>query len=304
MPRVSIVIPAYNAAAFLGETLTSVLASDYRDFEVIVVNDGSKDETVEVAANFGSRVRVISQKNAGMSASRNKGIEESDSEFIALLDSDDIWHPEKIKWQVAAFDAHPDHAYCFTEFRSWTGGPSSEFLAEYRSGRVELKLSGWIYHKLLLTNWALPSSMVFRRQAWSETGPFLCEDQQTDDWEYFVRASQSFQFLKLKEPFVLYRQTQGSLSRKVPTKNTTELMRESLIERYGLRSPDGEQVDKEELEFRRYLGWRNFADSHCARGSLGIGLGTFAQLLLTGPRRGESIQRLGKSLVRRIFPKY
>lgn len=95
MPRVSVVIPAYNAAALLAPTLESVLNSTYRDLEVIVVNDGSQDETAAVASDFGPRVRVISQKNAGMSASRNRGIQDSDSEFIALVDSDDIWHPQK-----------------------------------------------------------------------------------------------------------------------------------------------------------------------------------------------------------------
>jgi len=302
MPRVSVVIPAYNAARYLGETLKSVLDSDYRDLDVVVVNDGSTDETEAIAVGFGSRVRVITQENAGMSASRNRGIEASDSEFIALLDSDDVWHPEKIKWQVGALDAHADHAYCFTEFKSWVGGASSEFMSERRHGDIEPKLSGWIYHKLILTNWALPSSIMFRRQAWGITGPFLCEDQQTDDWEYFVRSSQSFRFLKLVEPFVLYRQTPGSLSRKLAIKNSTELMRESLIARFGEKSPDGERVNVVELETRRYLGWSHFADSHCARGSLGIGLETFGKLLLTGPKRGESLQRLTKSLVRRVLP--
>ena len=66
-------------------------------------------------------VRVITQKNVGMSASRNRGIQESDSEFIALIDSDDIWHPQKILWQIAAFEAHLERAYCFTEFNSWDG---------------------------------------------------------------------------------------------------------------------------------------------------------------------------------------
>ena len=303
MPRVSVVIPAYNAAAFLGETLKCVLQSTYKDYEVIVVNDGSQDETAAIAASFGPRVRVIMQQNAGMSASRNRAIEDSDSEFVALLDSDDIWHSEKLKYQVAAFEAHPDYGYCFTEFIPWNGGSSSEFLSELRNGAIDPELSGWIYHRLLLANWALPSSVMFRRQAWNTMPPFLCNDQQTDDWEYLVRSSRSFRFLKLAEPFVLYRQHTGSLSRKTPLKNTGELMRESFIARYGTSSPDGEEVDSAELESWRYLGWSSFADAHCARGSLGIGLKTFGRLLLTGPQRKESVQRLAKSLVRRVLPK-
>ena len=303
MARVSVVIPAYNAANLIGPTLESVLNTPYPDLEVIVVNDGSQDDTAAVASSYGPRVRVITQKNAGMSASRNRGIQDSDSELIALVDSDDIWHPQKVMWQIAAFEAHPDHAYCFTEFTGWNGGASVEFLSQPRSGVIDPGLTGWIYHKLLLTNWALPSSMMFRRQAWTTTGPFLCDDQQTDDWEYFVRASRSFKFLKLAEPFVLYRQHPGSLSRKVPARNTTEIMRESLIARYGMTSPDGANVNATELERRRYVGWSNFADAHSARGSLRTGMGTYGKLLLTGPRRGESAQRLAKSLVRRAFPK-
>ena len=248
-------------------------------------------------------VRVITQKNVGMSASRNRGIQESDSEFIALIDSDDIWHPQKIMWQIAAFEAHAEHSYCFTEFNSWDGIARSDFLTQPRTGALEPSLTGWVYHQLVLTNWALPSSMMFRRNAWNSTGPFLCNDQQTDDWEYFVRASRRYQFLKLAEPLVLYRQHHGSLSRKVPAKNTTELMRELLIAQYGTNSPNGTPVDGPELERRRYVGWRNFADAHCARGNLGTGLSVFGKLLLNGPRRGESVQRMAKALVRRAFPK-
>ena len=303
MPRVSVVIPAYNAAALLGETLSSVLQSSYRDFDVVVVNDGSADNTAAVAEKFGSLVRVITQTNSGMSAARNRGIEASDSEFIALLDSDDVWHPEKLMWQVEALDAHADHAYCFTEFQSWSGGPTSEFISENRNGAIASELSGWIYHKLLLTNWTLPSSLLFRREAWNTTGPFLCHDQQTDDWEYVVRASQSHCFLKLLGSFVLYRQTPGSLSRKLKKCNNTEAMRESFITQYGTASANGEQVNKVELESRRYLGWSNFADAHCAHGNLGVGLSAFSSLILNGPSRSESFHRLTKSLIRRFIPK-
>lgn len=303
MPRVSIVIPAYNAAAYLAATLRSVLNSTYTDYEVVVVDDGSTDETAAIARTFDERVRLISQTNRGMSASRNRGIDASDSEFIALLDSDDIWHPRKLALQVAALDAHRDHGFSYTDFTVWDGNANVPFASEARSGRVDPSFSGWIYTRLILTNWALPSSLLLRRSSWETTGPFLCNDQKTDDWEYLVRASRQFRFLKLAESLVLYRQHSSSLSRQIRTVNAGELMRERLLHRYGLQSPDGSFVDPDELERWCYQGWSSFADAHCARGDLGVGVRTFAKLLTHGPQRSESLIRLGRSLFRRVFPK-
>ena len=108
MPRVAIIIPAYNAAATLHETLASALAQTFTDFEVIVVSDGSIDGTAELvidAAGRDPRIRLIEQGNAGVAAARNAAIEDSDSAFIAPLDADDLWHPQKLALQVGRFDA-------------------------------------------------------------------------------------------------------------------------------------------------------------------------------------------------------
>lgn len=303
MARVSVVIPAFNAARFLGATLESVLSSSVSDLDVVVIDDGSSDDTAAVAAAYGSPVRVISRPNAGMSASRNLGIDSSDSEFIALLDSDDIWHPEKVRWQLQALSERPDHDFCYTGFTFWGGEPRPDYASERRDGHVDESQSGWIYHHLILENWALPSSVLFRRSAWRHLGPFLCEVQQTDDWEYLVRASRTHRFVRLAESMVLYRQHPASLSRKVPRVNVTEQMRESLIDRFGLQSPDGTPVDIAALDRLRAAGWRNFGDAHCARGELAIGLRTFAGLLWRGPERASAAEKLVKSLARRVAPK-
>ncbi len=303
MPRVTVVIPAHNAAEFLGETLQAALASTFSDLAVIVVDDGSSDDTAAIAARFGPRVRVISQRNAGAAAARNTGIAAADSEFIALLDSDDIWHPEKLRLQVASLDASATHAFSYTEFRSWSGGDWSAFAAEPRTGRIEPSLSGWIYHQFLLTKWAMTSSIVLRRCAWEKTGPFDCDAYQTEDWDYVIRASRWFQFIKLAEPLVLYRRHPASLSQRLPLTNTPELLRDAAIARYGTRSPDGTEVDFDELGRRRYDGWRNFAAAHCTHGELAIGLRGFARLLLAGPQRGRSLATLLKSLARRLVTK-
>lgn len=108
MDRVSVVIPCYNVAPFVRATVSSVLAQTHPVFEVIVVDDGSTDETASVASAFGAPVRVIRQANARVSATRNRGLDEATGDYIALLDGDDAWAPEKIARQLEYLRAHPD----------------------------------------------------------------------------------------------------------------------------------------------------------------------------------------------------
>jgi len=298
MPAVSIVIPAFNAAPFIGATLDSALAGSFSDIELVVIDDGSVDNTAEIAAARGPRVRVLRQQNQGMSASRNRGIQSGDSEFVALLDADDLWHPDKLALQLRLLKERPEFGLCYTEFLSWDGQAPFQWDAA-AALQLDERLSGWMYAKMLLTNWVLPSSMLIRRDALTALGQFPCDDQFTDDWAFTVRASRQFQFGKLADRLVAYRQSPGSLSRRPWPSNVTELMRDSLIQRYGTISPQGESVDEHELTQRRHRGWLHFANLHVARGDLGTGLRTYGGLLLRGPHRHQTALTLSKSLVRR-----
>lgn len=108
-PRVDVIIPAYNAASFIEQALESIVAQGSCVASIIIVDDGSTDETVAIVQAFSRKygnlkVRCITQKNAGPSAARNSGLRCAESEFVALLDADDLWHPEKISSQLALFD--------------------------------------------------------------------------------------------------------------------------------------------------------------------------------------------------------
>lgn len=113
--RVSVIIPAFNAAHFLPETIASVRHQTRPVHEIIIIDDGSKDDTEQIVGTLGKDIVYIKQNNAGVSAARNRGISEASGEFIALLDADDLWLPNKIEKQLQVFIDHPDVALVATD---------------------------------------------------------------------------------------------------------------------------------------------------------------------------------------------
>ena len=117
LPRVSVVIPAFNQARFLPAAIDSALAQTYRDREIIVVDDGSTDETPDVARRYGDALRYVRQANKGLAGARNTGIERARGEFVALLDSDDVWLPGFLEHMMAVAEAQPRAAVYFGAWR-------------------------------------------------------------------------------------------------------------------------------------------------------------------------------------------
>lgn len=115
-PLVSVVIPAYNAERFIGDAIESVLGQGYSNMEVIVVNDGSSDQTRPIVAGYGDQVRLIDQQNEGVSRARNHGIRAASGRFIAFLDADDVWMPSKVEAQVEHLENHPDIGFVYTGY--------------------------------------------------------------------------------------------------------------------------------------------------------------------------------------------
>jgi glycosyltransferase involved in cell wall biosynthesis len=116
LPQVSVIIPSYNVAAYIEQALRTVLAQTFQDYEILVINDGSKDNTVELASAFtDSRIRIISQANRGLAGARNAGIRAARGEFLAFLDADDLWHPEKLERHVALLRSKPNVGVTYSQ---------------------------------------------------------------------------------------------------------------------------------------------------------------------------------------------
>ena len=115
-PKVSVIIPAYNAEHQITQSLASVFEQSFKDYEVIVINDGSTDNTLKVLAAFDTKIQIIDKSNGGVSSARNAGIKKAKGKYIAFLDADDFWHPEKLNIQVKIMEKNPDWLLSYTKW--------------------------------------------------------------------------------------------------------------------------------------------------------------------------------------------
>ena len=198
-PRVSVVIPTYNRARIIEEAVDSVLAQDYKDFELIVVDDGSTDNTSEVLAPYEDDVRVLFQENKGVSAARNRGIAEASGRLIAFLDSDDLWLPQKLSAQVEFFNQRPDAFICQTG-EVWVRNGR-----RVNPGQRHKKPSGMIFEPSLELCLVSPSAVMIRRDLLDRTGGFDETLPACEDYDLWLRISCRFPVYLIETPLIVKR---------------------------------------------------------------------------------------------------
>jgi glycosyltransferase involved in cell wall biosynthesis len=200
------VIPAYNAEAYIGPAIDSVLSQSVPVEEIIVVDDGSKDGTCAVVESYGSRVRLLRQKNQGPSAARNLAVGESNSEFVAFLDADDLWHPQKIERQLEKLANSPGAVLCYTgllnfsDVEGWERPSKPVPLAEVRA---ELRLRN---------PRIVPSSVLVPRAMFLKTGGFDTGLKGSEDWDFAIAMHELGSFCVVEDPLTLYRSNGTGLS--------------------------------------------------------------------------------------------
>lgn len=222
-PLVSVVIAAYNAAQFLPATLASATSQTYPHLEIHVVDDGSTDETaalLERARLGDSRITVHQQPNRGQASAKNLGVERSRGEYVAFLDADDVWMPDKIALQVPLM-APEDVGVCYTDtmFIDENGQLFSRPRLEYHSG--------WITEPLFLDNFVnFPSTMV-KRRCFDELGMFDEDLTMGIDWDLWLRFSTRYRFVYLDQPLLQYRVWAGQMSSNIDGRfdGATRIMR-------------------------------------------------------------------------------
>ncbi len=210
MPKVSVIIPTYNRAAYLLEALESVFAQTFEDYEIIVIDDGSTDDTRRVVQPLvdSGKIRYVYQENQGESAARNHGIRLAEGEYLAFLDSDDLMRPTKLEKQVAYLDAHPEAGMvhsCFERFNNQ---------GEVLGYRDTTHLMGWVYPRILL-DWSVlipPSTVVVRAEVMRVVGGFLVGMRWGPDLDLWRRITRCYPIGVVPEALTQMRYHSGSVS--------------------------------------------------------------------------------------------
>ena len=208
MPRVSIVLPVYNGAATICETVHSALYQSFSDFELIIIDDGSDDATPALlAAMSDPRITIRRYCNAGLATTRNRGLSLAKGDLVAFLDADDLWLPDKLKLQVAALDSHPEAALAF----GWT-----DYIDEH--GRFihagqRTAVGGDVLDQLLVNNFIeTGSNPLLRRAVVHQCGNFDESLSAAEDWDLWLRVAARFPFVLVPQTVVLYRVHPRSMS--------------------------------------------------------------------------------------------
>ena len=221
-PLISCIVPVFDGELYLREALDSILAQTYRPLETIVVDDGSTDGTADVVASYRDRLRYVRQTNAGPGVARNHGLSLAQGEFVAFLDADDMWHPEKLARQMARFATRPDLDLCITHARHFWISELKEEAERLRNHPVSRPLPGYF-----------PQAVLARRTLFDQVGRFNPALRLCSDMDWFLHAAEEGVLIEVLPDVLVYRRWHKS--------NITRLSRETLL-----------QITKSSLDRRRH----------------------------------------------------
>lgn len=229
---VSVIIPCYNTAVYLAEAVDSALRQTYADFEVIVIDDGSTDNTSEVMARFSSDNRLCYhyQSNEGLSAARNKGIKLANGSFIALLDADDVWEKEKLAQQVAVLEKDASIGLVFSDFSSFDVNgiiASRKNSGCYNEG-VDFER---LFHR---NNFIYPSTVLIRQEVFESCGLFDTKLRSAEDYDMWLRIAKTYRIVGIDAALVRIRQHGANMSSNVLRMLENEI---AVIDKYQAELP-------------------------------------------------------------------
>jgi len=208
MPKVSVILPTYNRARFLEEAIQSVLTQDFQDYEIIVLDDGSNDNTKEIIKSFKSKkIRYFFQNNKGRSRARNRAMELAQGQYLAFLDSDDVFLPGKLTKQVKCLDEHPEVGMVYASALTMDEN-GRKLNKKYRATS-----SGFIYKEVAFVfplTVILPAAMV-RREVFDKVGKFDVKMDRFEDSDMWRRITQKYLVLAVREPLCQIRHHRGNL---------------------------------------------------------------------------------------------
>ena len=214
MPKVSIIIPCYNASATIWETLDSLYEQTFKNFEIVIVNDGSTDESASIIEcytnKFNRRLNLITQTNQGQTVAKNVGIRNSSGQFIAFLDSDDIWAPEKLECQAFLMQSNLDMGLSYTNaYKINEMGVKTDTITASPLYRENC------FDRLLLRNNIVASSVMIRREMIDQVGFFDESLEACENWDLWIRIARVAPIDFIDTALTFYRIHQGNMSKNI-----------------------------------------------------------------------------------------
>lgn len=210
-PRVSILTPVYNGARYITHAIESALAQTYPDFELIIVNDGSTDNSAEVVRPYlaDPRIKYLEQTNGGVASARNAALRVALGSYIGFLDQDDLWLPEKLRLQVQYLDDHPDVGLVHAN-QSYIDSDGRHIRIQFDDGFS--KVSDWCFEELFIKNRIAVLTVLARKSALDRTGPLNEAISGGDDYEMWLRVSKHFPIGHLDQALAHYRTHESNVS--------------------------------------------------------------------------------------------
>jgi glycosyltransferase involved in cell wall biosynthesis len=291
-PRVSVVIPTYNCGQFVCAAIDSALAQSCGPLEVIVVDDGSTDETPGILNRYGARVTVVRQKNAGVSSARNTGIQHARGELVAFLDADDLWHPDKLAKQVPLF-ANPavGLVYCAVEYVDERLQSLGVNLTG-RRGRV-LREIALLRGTVVLAG---GSTAVVRRACFDTAGGFDSAMSTAADWDMWRRVACHWEIDVVREPLVQYRMRPSSMHRNV------QVFEHDMLHGFAQMFADPEAREVHTLRRRAYANlYLMLSGSHFEAGNIRTAIVYACRSIASSPSSVAYIAALPWRRIRRAF---
>lgn len=255
MPKVSIVIPVYNGEKYIKKTLSSVFNQSFKDFEVITIDDGSQDKTKKILKTYGKKIRYIYQENKGTAAARNTGIKAAKGKYIAFLDQDDLWLPQKLAEQVKILDKKPKVGLVFCGSFLLNEGRLIGFFHSRLGITIAISAKD-IFNQLVEENFIPTLTVLLRKEAFDKLGLLKEDLVGTDDHEMWLRVAEyGYRFEAVRKNLAIYRIHPEAQSRKFKNmyQNTAKIY-DQLLKR-----PDFSRAEKRKIrqaKKRIYLNYK------------------------------------------------
>lgn len=308
-PLVSVIIPVFNAAPYLRESIDSVLGQDYPSIELILVDDGSTDGSHEILSSYGERIRVLRQDRKGPAAARNRGVGIARGAYIAFHDADDVWLPGKLSTQMDFVREHPEFRIVFGQFAFWRPDANARYpdptqlLEQPELWEIKQELSGKIFVDQLIESSIAMITPVVHREVFDAIGGFDESLLGGSDYDFWLKATYRFNAHKLPYCFAAYRLHASSVTRTPKPTNFAFTVLKRAVDAHGVTGPDGRHADPIRVAQRLADTWLDYALVHIARGSKSLGIRGLVHYVRESPRPIRALARSALVLAKSVLPR-